>query len=148
MLFPKRGESTPPHEVARASGELTVDDASCLRVAEAEVGPAELAESEGDNLVPVWPPEYELSMRDDVTVVLNGAGEEAAVVGEEVEIEGAKYRSGLRRVPDIERVLRELRVTCPEPYFIVDIAAKDIERDPERRKRIQENNAKAQYRGG
>jgi len=66
----------------------------------------------GENLLPIWPPEFTLRMEGDLVLVIDGEGQVAARAGEEV------YMSGGGGGAD-EWVLQQIPPACRGEYFVV-----------------------------
>ena len=79
----------------------------------------------GDShVVPIWPPEYTLRKEGDDVLVINGKGEVAARVGEEVSM------SGGGGTPD-EWVMHQIPAACQGGYFITCEARPNLNTDSE-----------------
>ena len=91
---------------AELIGELVVEE-RCLRV----------NRSDADiSYLPVWPPEFTLSIEADAVLILNGAGEVVASVGQDVRVSGGEVRSAERLD---QRVREKLTAGCDGPYWII-----------------------------
>jgi len=109
IFFPKQKPVEGEREVMTAElfGELAVLE-GCLRV-------TSFSGSNTDYLL-VWPPDFRLSTEGDGIQVLNGDGQVAARVGEEVFIGGGKI-GYVHRLD--EYVRQQLPPGCAGPYWIV-----------------------------
>ncbi len=109
IFFPKQKPVEGEREVMTAEliGELAVIE-GCLRI-------ASFSGSNTDYLL-VWPPDFRLNTEGDGIQVLNGDGQVAARVGEEVYMGGGKI-GYVHRLD--EYVVRQLPPGCTGPYWIV-----------------------------
>jgi hypothetical protein len=107
VAFPRQGPVEGLRVVMQAEmvGQLVLVD-GCLRV-----------ESIYDDTsyLPVWPPEFALRSEDDGIQVLDGAGQVAARVGEEIFMGGGEGSASVMA----ECVRQQLPATCSGPYWIV-----------------------------
>ena len=107
LFFPRQ----PPTQGERVAmtalliGDLALVD-GCLRVRSLYGG---------DSLLPIWPPEFRLSVGDETLRVLDGSGQVVARAGEEVYMGGGEGSSD--SVP--ADVLQRLPADCGAPYWIV-----------------------------
>ena len=108
VFFPKQAPVVGPREVMLAlfEGQLVVVD-RCLRVNDSGSSTSYLL---------VWPPEYTVRGAANPIQVLDGAGQVAARVGEQVRVSGGEIKSV--RYLD-EQVRQTLPADCAGPYWIV-----------------------------
>lgn len=111
VFFPRQERPRGDVPLANLGGELSVDDAGCLRV----------TYPSGD-VVPVWPPEYELGAEDGAIYVLDGEGNVAAKAGDRVEMGGGEVGTSLEGIAIVgEQTRQELYRRCPGSYWIVGL---------------------------
>ena len=113
VFFPKLKKSVPT-PLVMTIGELSVDEAGCLRVAD------KWARDER-GWTPLWTPQYELDTRGGEVQVLDAKGRVVARVGEEVRMGGGGIdRASLEESNFMdERLMRQLFERCPGDYWIV-----------------------------
>ncbi len=107
IAFPRQKpvEGMRTSMLAELVGTLVLDaDGGCLRVAPLYGG---------ESLLPIWPPEYTLRVEGEQVLVIDGEGQVAARVGEEVSMSGGQVA-----VTD-EWVLQQIPTACRGAYFVV-----------------------------
>ena len=108
VFFLRQEPAAGPRVVWEAEliGGLVVEE-GCLRV----------NRSDADiSYLPVWPPDFTLSIEADAVLLLNGGGEVVASVGQHVRVSGGAVRSAERLD---QRVREKLTAGCAGPYWIV-----------------------------
>ena len=108
VFFPKRREVNFGYDELQ-SGELVRDAAGCLRV-----------RYKGGNVVPLWPPDLEPSVKGDEVRVLDGEGRVVARVGAKISMGGGGIREDALTGEILDqRTKRELLERCPGAYYLV-----------------------------
>jgi hypothetical protein len=73
---------------------------------------------DGRSYLVIWPPNYQLDVKNDEIQILDESGQVLAVVGQEIHMGGGIGETLEDNIYVTEKIIREIPPECPGPYWI------------------------------
>jgi hypothetical protein len=89
-------------------GKLVVAN-GCLRLESSD---------DGRSYLVIWPPNYQLDVKNNEIQILDESGQVLAVVGQEIHMGGGIGETLEDNIYVTEKIIREIPPECPGPYWI------------------------------